>query len=130
MTDAQSQLALNTIRSIPRDADGPVFEAPWQAEIFAITLSLHEQHLFTWNEWADQLSRSIKRAQAHGDQDLGDTYYLHWLDALENMIVAKGIGNADQLTELYTQWESAAANTPHGESIVLPTKTTAAIKDI
>ncbi len=122
MTHSQSQLALDTIKSIPRDAEGPVFEAPWQAEIFAITLTLHQQQLFTWSEWADQLSRSIKQAQESGDQDLGDTYYLHWLDALENIIVAKGIGNAGQLTQLYTQWETAAANTPHGQTIVLPTE--------
>jgi len=86
-----------------------------------MTLSLHEQALFTWQEWADQLSQSIKSAQATGDPDLGDTYYRHWLDALENIIVSKGLGKADQLSELYSQWQTAAANTPHGQTIVLPT---------
>ena len=37
---------------MPRDAQGPVFAAPWQAQAFALTLSLHERGAFTWKEWA------------------------------------------------------------------------------
>ena len=65
--------------SIPRDADGPVFREPWEAQAFAMTLALHERGLFTWNEWAAALAAEIKRAQAAGDPDTGETYYSHWL---------------------------------------------------
>ena len=36
------------VPSIPRDADGPVFREPWEAQAFAMTLALHERGLFTW----------------------------------------------------------------------------------
>jgi len=120
---ATSEL-LQSVPSIPRDDEGPVFNEPWQAEVFAMTLSLYEKEVFSWSEWADQLTNSIQTAQNSGDPDLGDTYYLHWLDALEKMVVSKGIGAAAQLTELYSQWEAAASSTPHGQTIELPQKLT------
>ena len=77
---------------VPRDADGgPVFEAPWQANAFAMTLALHERGVFTWTEWASTLAAEIKRAQAAGDPDDGSTYYRHWLAAIERLVVDKGV---------------------------------------
>ena len=104
---------------LPQDADGPVFSAPWQAQAFAMTLALHERGLFSWSEWAQALSQAITRAQAAGDPDLGDTYYRHWLDALETLLLAKGLAHANTLHALEHAWEDAAERTPHGQSIEL-----------
>ncbi len=41
-------------------------------------------------EWAAALGDEIKRAQAVGDPDTGDTYYRHWLAALERLVAEKG----------------------------------------
>jgi len=49
-------------------------------------LALHERGVFTWPQWAAALSRQITQAQAAGDADLGDTYYQHWLLALESLV--------------------------------------------
>ena len=65
------------------------------------------------------LSDSISQAQQHGDPDLGDTYYSHWLAALEQMIVLKRIGTHSQLDQLRSDWEQAARHTPHGQPIEL-----------
>jgi nitrile hydratase accessory protein len=104
---------------LPRDADGPVFSAPWQAQAFALALALHERGVFTWPEWAAALATAIRRAQNAGDADLGDTYYRHWLAALESLVVAKGVGSAGQLHELAGAWAEAAGRTPHGQPIEL-----------
>lgn len=117
-----SHAALSEVSSIPRDHDGPVFNAPWQAEVFAMTLTLYEQGLFKWPEWAALLSEEITNAQQRGDPDLGDTYYDHWLAALEKMVVEKNLGDADQLAQLYSAWNSAALATPHGQPIDLPVR--------
>ena len=55
-----------------------------------MALALHERGLFTWQEWAAALAEEIKRAQAAGDPDPGDTYYRHWLAALERLVAEKG----------------------------------------
>jgi len=111
--------ALASVTTIPRDNDGPVFNAPWEAEVFAMTLTLYEQGLFTWPEWADALHQQIHRAQVAGDPDLGDTYYQHWLAALESIVVSCGVAEKGQLEKLYNDWNQAARNTPHGQPIEL-----------
>lgn len=96
-----------------------VFSAPWQAHAFAMTLALHERGMFTWPEWAAYLNQSIRDAQASGDPDRGDTYYAHWLTALERISIAKGLLADDNLLERRTDWELAARRTPHGQPIEL-----------
>src|SRR5438270_381254 len=91
------QQATAAVPSIPRDAHGPVFREPWEAQAFAMTLALHERGLFTWPEWAAALSAEIKRAQAAGDPDTGETYYRHWLNALERLVAEKGVTDAGTL---------------------------------
>jgi nitrile hydratase accessory protein len=105
--------------SQPRDDDGPVFREPWQAQAFAMTLALYERGLFTWTEWAAALAKQIAAAQAAGDADLGDTYYHHWLAALETLIAEKRASSADELARYRDAWLHAAQRTPHGRPIEL-----------
>ncbi len=108
------------IAPIPRGEDGePVFREPWEAQAFAMTLALHERGLFTWPEWAEALSRAIKRAQAAGDCDDGSTYYHHWLAAIEALVSRKGIASEQGLAERREAWHRAAHATPHGQPILL-----------
>jgi nitrile hydratase accessory protein len=104
---------------LPRDGDGPVFREPWEAQAFAMTVSLHERGLFAWNEWTTILGEEIRRAQAGGDPDTGETYYLHWLAALERLVAAKGVASRETLTRYRDAWDQAADRTPHGEPIEL-----------
>ena len=97
----------------------PVFSEPWQAQAFAMTLSLHRQGLFTWAEWAQTLAEEITAAQAKGDADLGDTYYQHWLAALERLVAQKGASSAAELESHRQAWDRAADRTPHGQPIEL-----------
>ena len=85
--------AVAQLPSLPRDEGGPVFREPWEAQAFAMTLALHRRGLFTWPEWAETLGAEIRRAQQAGDPDIGDTYYRHWLAALERLVAAKGISD-------------------------------------
>lgn len=102
-----------------RDAEGPVFNAPWEAQAFAMTLMLHERGLFTWPEWAQALARRVAAAQAGGDPDLGDTYYRHWLAALEDIVADKKAGTVGELRHYQQAWDHAADRTPHGRPIDL-----------
>ena len=103
----------------PRDASGPVFREPWEAQAFAMTLALHERGLFTWKEWAHALAREIAAAQAAGDPDRGDTYYRHWLAALERLVAEKGAAEPAALARCRAAWRRAAARTPHDAQIAL-----------
>ncbi|HEY3909367.1 MAG TPA: nitrile hydratase accessory protein [Stellaceae bacterium] len=109
----------DAVPGIPRGPDGPVFRAPWEAHAFAITLALHECGLFGWSEWAAALADAIGRAQAEGDPDTGDTYYRHWLAALERLVVEKAAADPATLARCRAAWRSAARRTPHGAPIEL-----------
>lgn len=104
---------------LPRDAAGPVFGEPWEAQAFAMALALHERGLFTWVEWADALSQQIAFAQAAGDLDTGATYYRHWLAALESLVASKGASSSEELATYVDAWDHAADRTPHGQPIEL-----------
>jgi nitrile hydratase accessory protein len=111
--------ATSAVPSIPRDDDGPVFREPWEAQAFAMALTLHDRGLFTWTEWAATLADQIKRAQAAGDPDTGETYYKHWLATLERLVAEKGIATTDTLHRYRIAWDHAADRTPHGKPIEL-----------
>jgi nitrile hydratase accessory protein len=117
--DQQAAAAAGAIPGIPRDADGPVFREPWEAQAFAMALALHARGLFSWNEWAETLAGEIKRAQAAGDADTGETYYRHWLATLERLIADKGVATPDTLHRYRDAWDHAAERTPHGSPIEL-----------
>jgi len=104
---------------LPRDSDGPVFHEPWEAQAFAMTVALYRRGLFAWTEWAAALAAEIKRAQETGDPDRGDTYYRHWLAALERLVAEKGIADMASLARYRDAWDHAADRTPHGQPIEL-----------
>jgi nitrile hydratase accessory protein len=104
---------------LPQNADGPVFKEPWEAKAFALAVRLNERGVFTWPEWARALADQLSRARAAGDADLGDTYYLHWLTALETLAAAKGAASPEELARCADAWRHAAEHTPHGQPIVL-----------
>ena len=111
--------AVKAVPGIPRDQDGPVFREPWEAQAFAMAVALHARGLFSWTEWAATLAAEIKRAQAAGDADTGETYYRHWLASLETLVAEKGVASADTLHRYRDAWDHAADRTPHGMPILL-----------
>ena len=122
MTDGstnQSAHEAARMPGIPRDEGGPVFREPWEAQAFALAVALNQRGLFTWSEWAAALGAEIKRAQAAGDPDLGNTYYRHWLAALERILAEKGVASAAMLARYRDAWDHAADRTPHGSPIEL-----------
>ncbi len=110
---------LSLLPALPVDDQGPVFAEPWQAQAFAMTLELHRAGHFSWKEWAEHLSTEIAAAQTHGDPDRGDTYYHHWLAALEGLVAEKDLATVTELDTRKRQWDVAARNTPHGQPIKL-----------
>jgi len=87
---------LDALPRIPRDAQGPVFREPWEAQAFALAVRLHQAGVFTWTQWASALADEIRGAKVRGDADLGDTYYRHWLAALERLLAEAKLVSPDE----------------------------------
>jgi nitrile hydratase accessory protein len=91
-------------------AEAPAFEAPWQAQAFAMMLALHERGLFSWPEWTEALGAALKGQ---------DDYYAAWIEALEGLLTARGVAAPGQIEALSEAWSRAAEATPHGVPILL-----------
>jgi nitrile hydratase accessory protein len=113
--DALREL-ISAAGSVLRGAEGPVFREPWEAQVFAMVLALHEAGVFSWSEWAAALSRRIAAAQS-GDE--ADVDYGRWLAALESLAIEKDVASAEALKERKAAWTRAAEATPHGRPILL-----------
>ena len=92
-------------------ANGEVlFEEPWQGRVFGMAVALHEAGLFDWPEFQAGLIEVIGDwdRQASGD----DTYhyYQHFQRALNNLLAAKGLVDADKLEARVNEF----AQRPHG----------------
>lgn len=68
-----------------------MFRAPWEAQAFALVEHLKATGMISAREWADALGSAIRAAQANGDPDTGETYYRHWLAALETILHQKNL---------------------------------------
>ena len=86
----------------------PAFSEPWEAQAFALAVSLSEQGLFTWPEW----TAAVAAAPEEG-------YYERWLATLERVLVERGTTDEATLARYRHAWEHAARRTPHGTPIEL-----------
>lgn len=102
-----------------RSDNDPPFQEPWQAQALATALGMQEAGVITATEWSEALGAAIKRAQAAGDPDKGDTYYFHVLDALETLMHEKNLIPAEELSTRKAQWKEAFLTTPHGQPVTL-----------
>ncbi len=96
-----------------------VFREPWEAQAFALTVALHERGAFSWPEWSAALAAEIDSAQRAGDPDTGESYYHHWLAALERLVAERRLTDVSTLERYRRAWARAAERTPHGTPIEL-----------
>lgn len=97
----------------------PVFEAPWHAQVFAVTVHLNEAGHFEWGDWAARFGATLK---AHGlarELNGGEDYFTAWLETLETFLTDLQLADAPQLAALFDAWRAAYLRTPHGEPVHL-----------
>jgi len=106
---------LEDLPGLPRDAEGPVFAEPWQAQAFALAVQLSAEGAFTWAEWAQALAREL----ATDPTDDGSRYYHHWVAALEALSAGRGLAPPIELANRKAAWAAAYERTPHGRPVEL-----------
>ena len=84
----------------------PEFAEPWEAQVFALAVSLSERGAFTWSEWTAALAGE-------------DVSYERWLETLERLVAEKDLTDEATLARYRHAWAHAAERTPHGTPIEL-----------
>jgi len=93
------------------EAEAP-FSAVWEAEAFAMTVTLHKKGHFTWTEWSEVLGAELKASPER-------PYYESWLAALERLVEAHALMSRSERQARISAWDRAARATPHGRPILL-----------
>lgn len=97
----------------------PVFEDPWHAQLFALTVHLNEAGRFTWPDWAARFSATLAQHGLHRDLNGGSDYFAAWLDTLETVLAEDGAVAPEEATRAKSAWTEAYLNTPHGRPVRL-----------
>jgi nitrile hydratase accessory protein len=97
----------------------PAFEAPWHAQLFALTVHLNETGRFTWPEWAETFGATLRQHGLSKELNGGEDYFMAWLDALETLLVSSGTARLGDLSDLKEAWTQAYVATPHGVPVRL-----------
>lgn len=97
----------------------PAFEAPWHAQVFALTVQLNEAGHFEWTDWADRFGATLKRHGVDRELNGGEDYFAAWLETLETLLQDMGLADAERLAALKADWTAAYLSTPHGAPVSL-----------
>ncbi|MEQ9693372.1 nitrile hydratase accessory protein [Shimia sp. SDUM112013] len=97
----------------------PVFDAPWHAQVFALTVHLNEQGLFDWPDWAALFGATLKQHGLARELNGGDDYFMAWLAALETLLQDRALTSPEQTETIRAAWEHAYLSTPHGAPVHL-----------
>src|SRR4030095_15710799 len=76
---------------VDREANEPVFHAPWEAAVYAIMRASMSSGLYNLDEFRHGVERMDP---AHY---LRSGYYEHWLDGIARVLVEKGVVSAEEL---------------------------------
>ncbi|WP_224392317.1 nitrile hydratase accessory protein [Pseudonocardia sp. ICBG1293] len=90
--------------------EGPVFDEPWQADVFALAVALQDAGTLDRQEFAETLGARL---------ETGLDYWDAWLAALEQLLDGLGVARHDAVEERTGAWLRAAAATPHGSPVTL-----------
>ena len=105
--------------SSPETIAEPAFAEPWHAQLFALTVHLHDRGLFTWPDWAARFGATLARHGLDRDLDGGDDYFAAWLETLEALLAEQGAAPGALVEDLRAAWERAYLSTPHGHPVHL-----------
>ena len=103
-------------------APQPFFEQPWHAKLFALSLALHEQGLFSWPDWTKRFGIRLKLNGGERELNGGDDYFTAWLETLEELLVEREPEILQQLSTMRTAWKDAYLSTPHGSPVTIKFK--------
>jgi nitrile hydratase accessory protein len=90
-----------TAVTVALDVDGPaapprsngelVFAQPWESRAFGLAMALREAGTFEWEDFRTELVARIAAWEAGHEPGECFSYYRCWLEALERVVVTRGL---------------------------------------
>lgn len=87
----------------PSPPSSQAFREPWHAQLFAITIALHEGGVMSWAEWTDMLAKEIEARTPDPGSDPEDEHYRSWQAALERLLQSRNLVGGSELKAVLDQ---------------------------
>jgi nitrile hydratase accessory protein len=91
LKDVPVELAVEGPAAPPRSNGELVFAAPWESQVFGITMALYEAGGFAWGEFQRRLITAVERWEAEHPEGEAYVYYERWAEALESLLDDLGV---------------------------------------
>ncbi|MEP1768579.1 MAG: nitrile hydratase accessory protein [Sulfitobacter sp.] len=101
------------------EAPEPVFEEPWHAQLFALTVHLNEAGHFVWADWATRFGAMLKQHGLSKELNGGEDYFAAWLETLEGFLADIKMADPKAVEQVRAAWEHAYLSTAHGDPVTL-----------
>lgn len=104
-----------------------VFAAPWEGRVFGMAHVLADGGVFTWDEFRERLIAAIAQWEAqamHSPESSAPAYpatyryYEHFAEALESVLIAKGVCDPQLLARTSAMLAARPAGHDHGHDRV------------
>lgn len=106
MKNSHVTIKREDITPTPKKKDNePIFQTPWEARAFAMTIKLYENKLFDWEDFRSRLISEISAGEKLPDGKQ-PTYYESWLLALEKLLIQKGILTESKIAKRTKEFET------------------------
>ena len=103
--DLEATIADVRAATEPPGEDDVVFDAPWQARAFALTVALRREGDFPWEAFQERLVEELDAEAdrdaeaAAGAGDVESSYYRAWLSAFERLLLEEDVVDGDEMAE-------------------------------
>lgn len=105
--DARARLAELVERSGgSSDGEEPTFDSPAQARAFGLVVALSREGAFEWNAFRDELIDRIAGDDGSLETETEQSYYDHWLEAIERLLDENGYVSPAELEERAREFAS------------------------
>jgi nitrile hydratase accessory protein len=86
------------LEGLPRKNGELVFQAPWQGRAFGLAVILNEKGAYPWDDFRSRLVDQVATGQPE--------YYESWLNALESLLLARGIVTRDEVAQRAAEYQA------------------------
>jgi nitrile hydratase accessory protein len=98
--------------ALPRQNGELLFAAPWEARAFGLAVALNESGVYAWREFSQSLAAETTSAEQNG---VPSSYYERWLEALEHLVITKGVVTHQEL-DLRTREYASGVHDGHAQA--------------
>jgi nitrile hydratase accessory protein len=108
------ELDLDGPAAPPRSNGELVFAQPWESRAFGLVMALHNAGAFGWDEFRKRLIARIEAWEYAARPGECFNYYRCWVDALEDVLVAKVLVADGAVDERAADLAARPAGWDHG----------------